>query len=317
MRAVVVEAPGMCALLEMAAPEPGPGQVRIRLDGSGVCASDLQIWEGRPWFQYPLPPGRPGHEGWGIIDALGDGVAGLRAGDRVATLSTCVYAEYATAESGEVVGLPDAMAGKPFPAEPLACAMNAFKRCAITAGERVAIVGAGFQGLLLLQLAVRQGARVAVLSRRRSALELAIGLGAADVVLMDEHCRAVSAAMELSGGDGFDCVIESTGHQWPLDLAGELTRIRGRLVIVGYHQDPRQVNMQQWNWRGLDVINAHERDPRRYVQGLRDAVQAVCGGRLAVDPLITHQYPLRDMARAFEDAMARPDGFLKAVMVAS
>jgi threonine dehydrogenase-like Zn-dependent dehydrogenase len=60
-----------------------------------------------------------------------------------------------------------------------------------------------------------------------------------------------------------DVVIECTGMQWPLDLAGELTRERGRLVIAGFHQDgPRQVNMFLWNWRGLDVINAHERTLR-------------------------------------------------------
>jgi len=54
-------------------------------------------------------------------------------------------------------------------------------------------------------------------------------------------------------------VIEAAGQQWPLDLATELTRERGRLIIAGYHQDgPRQINMQLWNWRGLDVINAHE-----------------------------------------------------------
>jgi len=315
MRAVVVEAPGICSLQETALPEPGPGQVRIRLNGSGICASDLHVWEGRPWFEYPLPPGRPGHEGWGVIDALGGGVTGLHVGDRVATLSTCAYAEYATGDAEEVVNLPRALGDKPFPAEPLACAMNAIKRCAIISGETVAIVGAGFQGLLLLQLATGLGARVVVLSRRRSVLNLAEGLGAAGGVLMDDHWRAVAAAMELTGGEGYDCVIESTGHQWPLDLAAELTRIRGRLIIVGYHQDPRQVNMQQWNWRGLDVVNAHERDPRRYVQGLREAVRAVCRGQLLVDPLITHHYPLGDMAQAFADATSRPDGFLKAVMV--
>ena len=58
-------------------------------------------------------------------------------------------------------------------------------------------------------------------------------------------------------------------------------------MIAGYHQDgPRQVNMQLWNWRGLDVINAHERDPAVYVQGIREAVEAVAAGRL--DPAALH-----------------------------
>ena len=88
-------------------------------------------------------------------------------------------------------------------------------------------------------------------------------------------------------------MIEAVGQQWPLDLAGELTAERGRLVIAGYHQDgPRQVNMQLWNWRGLDVINAHERDPAVYLAGMRDAAEAVAGGRLDPGTLYTNTYTL-------------------------
>ena len=96
---------------------------------------------------------------------------------------------------------------------------------------------------------------------------------------MDDHWRIIEAVKALTGGRFCERVIEATGKQWPLDLAAELTAERGRLVIAGYHQDgPRQVNMQLWNWRGLDVINAHERDPAIYVHGVRAAVAAVAGG---------------------------------------
>src|ERR687897_3020562 len=96
-------------------------------------------------------------------------------------------------------------------------------------------------------------------------------------------------------------VIEVVGLQWPLDLAGELTRIRGRLVIAGYHQDgPRQVNMQLWNWRGLDVINAHERDPAVYVEGIRGAVEAVSSGVLDLSRLFTHTYGLDHLDQGME-----------------
>lgn len=59
------------------APEAGPGQVRVRLEGAGICASELPVWEGREWFHYPRQPGMPGHEGWGSIDAVGEHVEGL------------------------------------------------------------------------------------------------------------------------------------------------------------------------------------------------------------------------------------------------
>ena len=69
--------------------------------------------------------------------------------------------------------------------------------------------------------------------------------------------------------------------------------MRGRLVIAGFHQDgPRSVDMQTWNWRGLDVINAHERDPDVYVEGMLLAAQAVATGRLDPRPLYTHVFPL-------------------------
>jgi NADPH:quinone reductase len=86
-------------------------------------------------------------------------------------------------------------------------------------------------------------------------------------------------------------------------------------VIAGYHQDgPRQVDMQLWNWRGLDVINAHERDQAVYVAGMREALSLASGGVLPLDRLITHSVPLADLGRAFTLMAERPDGFLKAVV---
>src|SRR5881628_4101250 len=99
MRAAVVTGAGKLMIQDAPLPEPGPGQVRIRLEGSGVCASNLTPWAGPEWMQFPTEPGALGHEGWGIVDALGDGVAGLRPGERVAALSYRAYAEYDLAEA--------------------------------------------------------------------------------------------------------------------------------------------------------------------------------------------------------------------------
>jgi threonine dehydrogenase-like Zn-dependent dehydrogenase len=72
--------------------------------------------------------------------------------------------------------------------------------------------------------------------------------------------------------------------------------------------------MQQWNWRGLDVINAHERDPKVAARGLREAMEAVRDGRLDPAALLTHRMPLDRLGEAFELMTARPEGFLKAVV---
>ena len=88
-------------------------------------------------------------------------------------------------------------------------------------------------------------------------------------------------------------------------------------MIAGFHQDgPRQINMFLWNWRGLDVINAHERDPRVYLDGMQAAVEAVSSGALDPAALYTHTVPLDALGDAFQLMHDRPDGFLKALVMA-
>jgi len=315
MRAAVLTGPGRMEIQDVARPEPGPRQVRLRLEGCGVCASNLTPWAGPEWMQFPTEPGALGHEAWGVIDALGEDVEGLAVGDRVAALTYKSYAEFDIADVGSVARLPDALAGQPFPGEPLGCAMNIFHRSEIVAGQTVAVIGIGFLGAILTKLAKDAGARVIAISRRPFSLDLARRMGADDVIPMEDHSAIVERVRDLTGGLFCDRVIEAVGKQWPLDLAGELTRERGRLIIAGYHQDgPRQVNMWLWNWRGLDVINAHERDPAIYMQGLREAIDAVAAGRIDPGPLYTHTYPLERLDEALNATRDRPDGFLKALV---
>jgi threonine dehydrogenase-like Zn-dependent dehydrogenase len=315
MHAGVIAGPGQAALQTLEPPEPGPGQVLVRLEGSGVCASSLPLWEGREWFNYPQPPGAPGHEGWGRVAALGAGVTGLREGDRVAALTYKAHAEYDIAAADAVVKLPDTLADTAVLGEPLGCATNIFQRSEIRAGQTVAIVGIGFLGALLTQLATHAGARVIALSRRPFSLEFAQQAGAEHTILLDDHWKILEQVKALTDGKWCERVIECTGLQWPLDLAGELTAERGRLVIAGYHQDGlRQVNLQLWNWRGIDVINAHERDPQAYVDGMKRAVDLIVQGVMDPTPLYTHRLPLDRLGEALELTRTRPDGFMKALV---
>ncbi len=94
--------------------------------------------------------------------------------------------------------------------------------------------------------------------------------------------------------------------------APELTVVRGRLVVAGYHQDGlRQVTLQAWNWKGLGVINAQERDPGVYLQGMKEAVQATAQGVFPLRELLTHRYSLEESSRAPRDIEERPEGFRK------
>lgn len=315
MQAATMVAPGKIGLQEAKIPEPAADEVRIRLEGCGLCASNLPPFEGREWFSYPMDAGGLGHEGWGIVDAVGSQVKNFQPGDHVTALSYHAYADYDIAKENQVVKLPDSLKDKPFPGEPLGCAINIFRRSQVEAGMTVAIIGAGFLGSLLIQLAKDAGARVIALSRRQSALDLAAALGADEVLPMDDHWQIIEQVKKLTDGKFCERVIEATGKQWPLDLAGELTAERGKLIVAGFHQDGlRQVNMQLWNWRGIDVINAHERDSEIYMQGIREAVKAVEQGKMNPFPLFTHVFPKEKMQEAFETHQQKPEGFIKALI---
>lgn len=315
MPAAVLVAPGRFEVREVPVPQPGAGEVRVRLEGCGVCASNVEPWEGQPWSTYPSEAGGMGHEGWGVVDALGDGVTDVAVGERVTMLSGHSFAPYDVASVDQLVRLPAALDGQPFPGEPLACAMNIFRRADVLPGQTVAIVGIGFLGAVLTKLASDAGARVIAISRREESLALARANGAAETIAMDDHWAIIERVKQLTGEALCERVIEAVGKQWPLDLASAIVGFGGRLVVAGYHQDgPRQVNMQDWNWKGIDVINAHERDPRVNLRGLNEAVAAVAGGRVDLAALLTHRFPLAELNEAVAATRDKPAGFVKAVV---
>jgi threonine dehydrogenase-like Zn-dependent dehydrogenase len=202
-------------------------------------------------------------------------------GRRVAALSFHGYAEWDVAAADTLVDLPDELDGVPFPGEALGCAVNVVRRARIEPRDRVAVVGMGFLGTAVAQI--------------------------------------VGEAAEVERGthvDGeFEVVIETAGTQSALDTASQLVAEGGRLVIAGYHQDgPRSVDMQSWNWRGIEVVNAHERRQEAYVDGMREAVRLAVDGTLDVESLVTHVLPLSALEQAFHLASVRPSGFVKAVV---
>jgi threonine dehydrogenase-like Zn-dependent dehydrogenase len=219
-------------------------------------------------------PGEPGAPGHEVWGRTEDG-------RRVAALSYHGFAEWDVAASDAVVELPPALDGLPFPGEALACAVNAVARAGARPGDRVAVVGMGF-------------------------------LGTTVASLLEEP---VEVRRDTAVSGEFDVVIEAAGTQAALDTASRLVAAGGRLVVAGFHQDgPRTVDMQSWNWRGIDVVNAHERDPQVYVRGLHEAVELAVSGRLDVERLVTHRLPLGRLDEAFDLARTRPPGFLKAVV---
>lgn len=297
-------------------PKPRAAEVLVRVEGCGVCGSNLPAWEGRAWFQYPFEPGAPGHEAWGEVVAVGPGVDPELVGRRAAILSDHGFAEFAAVPLAKTVWIPESLQGCPVPGEPIACAINIMRRAGVRPGDTVCVVGAGFIGLLLILLARIADARVIACSRRDFSRNMARRVGAEAAVALDRSGSAEGEIARITQDRMCDVVIEAAGVQEAIDAATPLVRTRGRLVIAGFHQDgQRTVDLQRWNWHGIDVINAHERDPAVYARGMREGIEAMRAGRLMLDGLLTHTLPMTHLDHACALLSDRPAGFVKAVVV--
>lgn len=291
--------------------QPESNEILVKLEGCGICASNIPVWEGREWFSYPLEPGNPGHEGWGIVQETGSKVKDIKQGDRVSVLNDQAYATHVVCGASDAVKIPGTLNDVPFPGEPLGCAMNIFDRSDIHKDQVVVILGIGFLGATLIQLAKEKNAHVIAVSRRNSSLKLANKSGADATFSWEEKDKLHQYINDL--GKGCQRVIECVGKQRSLDLATDIIGERGMLVIAGYHQeDMRHINMQIWNWKGIDVINAHERDPEIYKEGMRLAIRVIEEGKLDVSPLLTHEFAFEQLNEAMETLCNYPEGFTKA-----
>jgi 2-desacetyl-2-hydroxyethyl bacteriochlorophyllide A dehydrogenase len=317
MLASVIESPRTIVIRDIDTPEINNEDVLVKLEGTGLCSSNLPVWEGREWFKYPIEPGSPGHEGYGTVVQVGNDVKGISPGDKVALISYNAYAEFDKTHYTNVAKLPPSLSGLPFPGEPAACAVNIFKRSDIQPGQKVLVIGSGFMGSLMIQLIKNAGAEVVAVSRRNTSVEFAEKAGADAIVKFADVNQSVGDLYKLAP-EGFSRVIEVTGSQNAIDLATEMISIRGRMVIAGYHQNGlRTVNMQAWNWKGIDVINAHERDQNIYTEGLKEAIMLAEQHVLRPTDFITHQFDIQSINKAFQMLHDRPEGFIKAIITYS
>lgn len=284
-----------------AVPEDG---VLVKVRASGVCASELHTWEDGD--EFPL---RLGHEVAGEVVAVGAGVRDFRKGDRVTGLFHEGFAEYAVAPVDRVLPIPDDISYEAAFGEPLACAVSGARRTRVELGDRVAIVGLGFMGTLMLQLIRLKGpVEILGIDLRADARRNGEKFG----------CTTVAAPERISVPErqSFDVVIEATGTQDGLSLATLLTREHGVLSILGYHQGgPRSVDMKLWNFRALEVLNAHERRPDYRMDCMRRGLALAAAGRIELNSLPTHCFSLDEVDRGFAALSQKPENFIKSVIV--
>ncbi|HLT48224.1 MAG TPA: zinc-binding dehydrogenase [Rubricoccaceae bacterium] len=312
MQAAILEAPGRFAVGDHPLPEPGPGEVRVRTAVCGMCTSELDMFEGvNPALSYPR---FLGHEPAGVVDAVGEGVEGLREGDRVVLYAEGAgYAEYVVVPAAWVVKLGPDVPFEHALGEPIACSVNGVRKVDPEIGDSVALVGCGFMGLVMLQVFKARGAGLLIaVDRRESMLDLARRLGATHTFGPDEAVREVK---RLTDGRGVDVGVEAAGVQATLDLTSQLVRMEGALEVFGFHQGaPREVDWGYWNWMAFRVVNGHTRSAAVYVEGIRIGMGMLERGQLDMRPLVTHRFALADINRGFETASAKAEGFVKGVI---
>jgi L-iditol 2-dehydrogenase len=299
MRVAVLNAPRRLELVEQPVREPGPGELLLRVASCGVCASELDMWEGRSDIDYPR---FPGHEVSGTVERGGDGFA---PGDPVAAWVTeRGFAEYVVVRAAHCFHAGDVPLDLAL-AEPLACAVNAVELAAPRLGDDVVIIGAGFMGNLVQKLVQLKGPRnVTVIDTRADVLERARRLGATNALdPRDEYDLQVDVAFEV------------TGVQPALETLGDVTRMGGKVVIVGFHQGGvREVPLGAWNWMAYEIVNAHFRDVGTIMHGMRQGMRLLTSGRIALDDLVTHRFGLDQVNEAFAVAVEKPPGFVKATV---
>ncbi len=313
MKAAVLNEKGF-HIIEKEIPVPGPGQVLVKTAGCGVCEGDLFRYIHRHELASMNFKGiQIGHEGSGVVTAVGPYVEHFSVGDRVTSLYGD-YAEYFLAEASHLVHIPDGIKTHMALGEPVACCMAGAEHFGIALGDRVAVFGIGFMGLVTLQLARLQGAsEVVVFDIIDWRLDKALAMGADRAV----NNRERDAAALLAEYGEFDVFIEAAGVQAAIDVGTALTRKHGTLNLVGYHQSEggkRSVDMKTWNYKALTVVNSHIRDDVHKRKLMADCLRLMAAGRLNIDALIAN-YDFANISRAFEDLAARKKGLLKANLV--
>ena len=339
MKAVVYDAPRSYQVTEIATPQAGPGQVRIKVDQVGVCGTDVHIHHGDFNAVFPLIPG---HELVGGVDQLGEGVTAFTAGEQVTVnpnvyCGHCIYclsgrlilcenarglgsnfpgffAEYVVVDATLVFSVEGLDRDTAVFTEPASCAMHGLETLNLRPGASVLVFGAGPTGLLLAQLIASGGASsVTVAGPTQYKLDTAVALGVDKTVLIERDApegtiEALRAASPR--GDGYDAVVEATGSTEIGNICVPLTRNGGTVLVYGVT-------------RGDEVVSFHPFDVFRREITIKGsfaemtsfgaAIAALRTGRAKTKGIITHRFSLDDYGQAL-DAVAHDPAAHKVVV---
>jgi D-arabinitol dehydrogenase (NADP+) len=328
MKALIIPKPGTAEVREMEPPVPDPREVCIEVAACGVCGTDIHIYKGEYLGEYPIAPG---HEFSGTVTAIGEGVTRFRPGDRVAVepniacgnCPECLsnrqnfcrnwtavgvtepggMAEYVKAPEPNVFAIGDLSFEAAAFVEPLSCVLHGIRKVGIDFADRVAVLGAGPIGQLIIRsLRARGVSFIAAAERSRSRAELARASGA-DLVEHDP---------DRLEREGFDVVVDATGVVAVMERTVDFVRPGGRILLFGV--PPKDAVMRIEPFRlfryGLTVVSSYTSRRNSFM-----ALNMLDSGRVRVDDLISHRFALSDFPAAVELIESGADDVRKVLLV--
>lgn len=320
MHAIQITSPGQIDIVELPQASPGPGEVSIRITGAGICGTDVHLFSGR-FGEFPMVPG---HDLVGVIETVGEGVAPGRMDERVTVDpaacctraavvdSLCAacrrgatnlceqaaymgvsapggMAEHVIVPSSRAIALPETLDDAAATVlEPVAVGLHLLRKLEDRSGD-VLVIGGGAIGIaagLLLQLEGRQVTISEPLESRRKLLRL-MGL------------KRTRAPEELDPHDSMPIVVETSGHPSAAKSILDHAASGATIVLVGGDTTIPGISILTHEWEVRAVKGGCGLYP--------EAVRMIAGGQLDLRPLISHRFGVREAARAFELAAARPD----------
>ncbi len=262
-----------------------------------------------------------GHEGVGTVAALGPGVTRFKTGDRVALRESSEIgaigyghmAEYAVQQEDVLVPLPrDARNPETWMIEPVACCVNALDLAPVKPGMRVALVGSGFMGSILLQLlAISPASSVCAFDVRKEALEYARSLqGENSTLQVYDASREVDHSLE----GAFDIVFETAATEPAFRLANRLVKTGGTIGIFSWHHRDITFDFGDWHVRGLTVLNTSPAAAPDFTECFLRSVPLMESGRISLEPLVTHVGTPEEAPEIFQNGLRKTDGYMKGVI---
>jgi len=301
----------------------GDDEVIVKNHLMGICGSDKSFYRGQlppktaEFRQDPKFPFYLGHESGGTIVEVGSKVREYKVGDRVMAFGwNNNLAEYFKANVWEVQPVPEGLdMDIASLGEPIGCAMYSGLNSGVQLGDTVVVMGGGFAGQIIAQVAKKKGAiKVVVVDVLDGKLSLAKKLGA-DVVINAAKDDPVEAVKELTHGKGADVVIEAAGSEQSINQATEMIKHNGKFVWYSWVTTPVKLNISRWHDDGIEFINTclvHHTKYERFVWAF-DSLRPVVQGLIDIKSLITNEFKLDQIKEAF-DLVDKDDTAIKVIL---